>query len=90
MGAAVEENFSDYANIKNIEFIHRRFFSAQQENMNREAIMDVKNACFQELSSQVDCLIRKLYELFVAFRQKCANLKKFEETMIKLDSVFTE
>ena len=52
--------------------------------------MDMKNACFQDLSGQVDSLVRKLYELYVTVKVQGSALKTFEETMIQLDTVFTD
>ena len=51
--------------------------------------MDTKNACFSDLYSQVDDLVKKLYFLFVSVQSQNLKIKTFEETMVQLDDVFT-
>jgi len=51
--------------------------------------MDTKNACFADLYSQVDDLVKKLYQMFVTVQSQNLKIKTFEETMVQLDDVFT-
>ena len=51
--------------------------------------MDTKNACFQDLYTQVDDLVKKLYQLFVMCQSQNLKIKTFEDTMVQLDEVFT-
>ena len=44
--------------------------------------MDTKNACFSDLYSQVDDLVKKLYFLFVSVQSQNLKIKTFEETMV--------
>lgn len=59
---AQDETFTRFANLKSIEYIHGQFYANKHS---REAVMDTKNACFQDLYTQVDDLVKKLYQLFV-------------------------
>ena len=51
--------------------------------------MDTKNACFSDLYTQVDDLVKKLYQLFVMVQSQNLKIKTFEDTMVQLDDVFT-
>ena len=57
-----DDTFAVYANLKSIEYIHTQFYA--QKN-SREAVLDTKNACFSDLYSLVDDLVKKMYNLFV-------------------------
>ena len=81
-----EEPFVLFANLKSIEYISQQFNSHKHT---REVLLDTKNACFTDLHSQVEDLVKKLYSLFVKVQSQSMKLKTFEETMISLDEVFT-
>ena len=53
-----DETFTQYANLKALDYIHTQFY--QQKN-SRDAVLDTKNACFSDLYSTVDDLVKKLY-----------------------------
>ena len=59
---AQDDTFTKFANLKSIEYIHGQFYSQKHS---REAQTDTKNACFSDLYTQVDDLVKKLYQLFV-------------------------
>lgn len=83
---SADETFTKYANLKSIEYIHSQFYTQKHS---REAQTDTKNACFSDLYTQVDDLVKKLYQLFVSFQAQNLKIKTFEETMVQLDDVFT-
>ena len=72
--------------MKSIEYIHGQFYVQKHS---REAVLDTKNACFSDLYSQVDDLVKKLYQLFVQVQSSNLKIKTFEDTMVQLDEVFT-
>ena len=81
-----DETFTQFASLKSIEYIHQQFYAYKNS---REAQLDTKNACFSDLYTQVDDLVKKLYQLFVLVQAQNLKVKTFEETMVQLDEVFT-
>ena len=76
---AQDETFTRFANLKSIEYIHQQFYVQKHS---REAQMDTKNACFSDLYSQVDDLVKKLYQMFVMVQSQQLKVKTFEDTMV--------
>ena len=50
--------FAQFINLKSIEYIHSQFYARRN---NRDDVVDTKNACFQDLYSVVDEVVKKSY-----------------------------
>ena len=74
-----DEPFARFAQLKSIEYIHQQFHAYKNS---REAQLDTKNACFSDLYTQVDDLVKKLYSLYVMTQSQNMKIKTFEETMV--------